>query len=105
MATVAIKGKSSSNKSLISNLSKHTFLMAKQSKKKVRTKGSSSPKFVSSDEEIPCNDDDLASSDDDKSLPNEFCKNPNAMTKGLMKQVRVGVTPQNSEFWNVTKIH
>jgi hypothetical protein len=32
--------------------------------------------------------DDNASSDDD-SLPSELLKNPNAMMKGLMKQVRV----------------
>jgi hypothetical protein len=34
------------------------------------------------------NNDNDASSDDD-SLPCEFCKNPKAMIKGLMKQVRV----------------
>jgi hypothetical protein len=46
--------------------------MAKASKKKVKTKPSSSPKYVSSDEEIPSSDDDIASSDDDEHLPNEF---------------------------------
>jgi hypothetical protein len=33
--------------------------------------------------------DDNASSDDDDSLLSELCKYPNAMIKGLMKQVRV----------------
>jgi hypothetical protein len=50
MATVAIKKKSSSNKSLFPNLFKHTYLMAKEDKKKVRVKCHSSPKYVSSDE-------------------------------------------------------
>jgi hypothetical protein len=70
--TIAIKDKYLSSKSLFPNLSKHTCLMAKASKKKVKTKPSSSPKYVSSDEEIPSSDDDIASSDDDEHLPNEF---------------------------------
>jgi hypothetical protein len=48
-----------------------------------------SPKYVSSDEDTLSNDDDNAASDYVKPLPNEFYKNPNAMIKGLMKQVRV----------------
>jgi hypothetical protein len=44
-----------------------------------------SPKYVTSDEDTLSNDDDNASSDDDESLPSEFCKNHNAMIKGLMK--------------------
>jgi hypothetical protein len=82
LATIAIKGESSSRKSLFPNLFKHTCLMKKEDKKKVRANAPSSPKYVSSD-------DDIASSDNDEPLPNEFCKNSNAMTKGLMKQVRV----------------
>jgi hypothetical protein len=50
MVTIAIKENSSSSKSLFSNLSKHTCLMAKESKKKVKVKGHSSPKYISSDE-------------------------------------------------------
>jgi hypothetical protein len=43
--------------------------------------------------------DDNASSDDD-SLPSELLKNPNAMMKGLMKQVRVRneLLEQQEEF-------
>jgi hypothetical protein len=63
--------------------------MAKEDKKKVKTNTSSSPKYVSSDEDTLSSDDDIASSDDDEPLPNDFFKNLNAMIKGLMKQVRV----------------
>jgi hypothetical protein len=38
LATIAIKGKASSSKSLFPNLSKHTCLMAKESKKKIKSK-------------------------------------------------------------------
>jgi hypothetical protein len=51
LTTIAIKIESSSNKSLIPNLSKHTCLMEKGDKKKVKTTISSSPKYVSSDED------------------------------------------------------
>jgi hypothetical protein len=67
LATIAIKGKSSSRKSLFSILSKHTCLMAKEGKKKVKTDAPSSPKYVTSDE-------DTLSSDDDDSLLSELCK-------------------------------
>jgi hypothetical protein len=52
---VDIKGISSSSKSLFLKLNqaKHTFLMAKESKCKVKTKGSSSPKYVFSDDNAP----------------------------------------------------
>jgi hypothetical protein len=58
VATVAIKGKSSSSKSLFPKLNqgKHTWLMAKENKHKVKIKGISSPKYVSSDD----SDDDDA---------------------------------------------
>jgi hypothetical protein len=52
--TVAIKGSSSSsNKSLFPNLNKekHTCLMAKESKRKVKSK-LSPPKYVSSNDEL-----------------------------------------------------
>jgi chromosome segregation ATPase len=56
--------------------------MAKEDKRKVKTNALSSPKYATSDEAN-------LSSDDDDSLPSELCKNPNAMIKELMKQVRV----------------
>jgi hypothetical protein len=65
VATMAIKGKSSSSKSLFSKLNqeKHTCLIAKKNKRKVKTKSISSPKYVSSDD----NDD---SDDNDALFPN-----------------------------------
>jgi hypothetical protein len=86
LATIAIKGKASSSKSLFTNLPKHTCLMAKKIKMKVKSKSSSSPKYVTSDEDT-LSSDNYISSDDDDSLPSELVKNPNAMIKGLMKQV------------------
>jgi hypothetical protein len=85
MATIAIKGKASSNKSLFPNLPKNTCLMAKESKKKVKSKASSSPKYVTSDEDT-ISSDNYASSDDDDSLPSELVKKLNAMIKGPMRQ-------------------
>jgi hypothetical protein len=60
VATMAIKGKSSLSKSLFRKLNqgKHTCLMAKENKHKVKTKGISSPKYVSSDDNDNCADDD-----------------------------------------------
>jgi hypothetical protein len=71
MATIAIMGKASLSKSLFPNLSKHTCLMAKESKKKVKLKASPSPNYVTSD--------------DDNTLPSELVKNSNTMIKGLMR--------------------
>jgi predicted nuclease with TOPRIM domain len=62
--------------------------MAKESKKKVKTNVSSSPKYITSNEDTLSSDDNI-SSDDDDSLPSELLKNPNAMIKGLIKQVGV----------------
>jgi hypothetical protein len=87
VATIAIKGKASSSKSLFPNLPKHTCLMAKESKKKVKSKAFPSPKYVTSNRDI-VSSDNYASSDDDDYLPIELVKTPNAMIKGLMKQVR-----------------
>jgi hypothetical protein len=55
VATLAIKGTSSSSKSLFPKLNKgkNTYHMAKVSKRKVKTKGLSSPKYVSSDDDAP----------------------------------------------------
>jgi hypothetical protein len=86
LTTIAIKGKASSSNSLFPNLPKHNCLIVKWSKKKVKSNASSSPKYVTSDEDT-LSSDNYASSDDDDSLPREFVKNPNGMIKGLMKQV------------------
>jgi hypothetical protein len=80
MATIAIKEKSSSNKSLFPNLSKHTCLMAKENKKKVKVKGHSSPKDVSSD-------DDLSSDECDE--PFDLGKNPTTKLDGFIKQINL----------------
>jgi hypothetical protein len=47
--------------------------MAKEGKKKVKSKTSSSPKYVTSDEDV-LSIDNYASSDDGNSLPKEFVK-------------------------------
>jgi hypothetical protein len=86
VVTIAIKGKTSSSKSLFPKLSKHTCLMAKECRKKVKSNASSSLKYVTSDEDT-LSSDNYDSSDDDNSLPNKLVKNPNAMIKGLMRQV------------------
>jgi hypothetical protein len=85
LATIAIKGKASSSKSLFPNLPKRTCLMAKESKKNIKFKDAPSSKYVTSDEDN-ISSDNYTSSDDD-SLPSELVKNPNAMIKALMKQV------------------
>jgi hypothetical protein len=64
----------------------HTCLMAKESKTKVKSKASSSPNYVTSNEGT-LSSDNYASSDDDDSLPSELVIKPNSMIKGLMKQV------------------
>jgi hypothetical protein len=53
--TIAIKGITSSSKSLFPKLiqGKNTCLMANESKRKVKTKGSSSPRYVISDDDAP----------------------------------------------------
>jgi hypothetical protein len=88
LVTIAIKGKASSSNSLFPNLSKHTCLMVKEDRKKVKTNAPSSPKYITSDEDTLSSDNNV-SSDDDDSLPSEVLKNTNAMIKGLMKQVGV----------------
>jgi hypothetical protein len=86
VATIAIKGKTSSSKSLFPKLSKHTCLMAKEGRKKVKSNTPSSLKYVTSDEDT-LSSDNYDCSDDDYPLPSELVKNPNAMIKGLMRQV------------------
>jgi hypothetical protein len=70
METIAIKENCSSSKSLFPNLSKHECLIDKESKKKVKIKGHSSPKYVFSDE---CDE------------PFDLGKNPIAKLDRLMK--------------------
>jgi hypothetical protein len=91
MTTIAIKGKASSSKSLFPNLPKDTCLMAKERKKKVKSKASPSPKYVTSDEDTLFSDN-YDSSDDDNSFHSELVKYPNAMIKGLIR--RVGATDE-----------
>jgi hypothetical protein len=86
VATIAIKGKTSSSKSLFLKLSKHTCLMTNKGRMKVKSNTSSSPKYVTSDENS-LSSDNYDSSDDDNSLPSELMKNANAMIKGLIRQV------------------
>jgi hypothetical protein len=66
--TVAIKGSSSSlSKSPFPNLNKgkHTCLMAKESRRKVKPK-TSPPKYVSSDDEIHSSDEEDGDEDEDE---------------------------------------
>jgi hypothetical protein len=88
VTTIAIKGKTSSSKPLFPKLSKHTCLMAKEGRKKVKSNTTSPPKYVTSDEDTLSNDN-YDSSDDDNPLPSKLMKNSNAMIKGLMRQVGV----------------
>jgi hypothetical protein len=84
VATVAIKGSSSSlSKSHFPNLNKgkHTCLMAKESRRKLKHK-TSPPKYVSSDNEIGSGDEE-----DEEALLNDMSKNRKAMIKGLLSQV------------------
>jgi hypothetical protein len=86
VVTIVIKGKALSSKSLFPKLSKHTCLMAKEDRKKVKSNTSSSLKYATSDEDT-LSSDNYDSSDDDKTLPSELVKNLNAMIKGIMRQV------------------
>jgi hypothetical protein len=84
VATVVIKGSSSSlSKSYFPNLNKgkHTCLMAKESRRKLKPK-TSPPKYVSSDDEIGSGDEE-----DEEALLNYMSKNHKAMIKGLLSQV------------------
>jgi hypothetical protein len=99
LATIAIKGKASSSKPLFPKLSKNTYLMAKEVRKKVKSNVSSSPKYVTNDEDT-LSSDNYDFSDDDNPLPSELVKNPNAMIKDLMRQVgaRDGLLEQQEEL-------
>jgi hypothetical protein len=99
VATIVIKGKALSSKSLFPKLSKHTCLMAKEDRKKVKSNTSSSLKYATSDEDT-LSSNNYDSSDDDKALPSELVKNPNAMIKGIMRQVgaRDGLLEQQEKL-------
>jgi hypothetical protein len=86
VGTIAIKGKTSSSKSLFPKLSKYTCVMTKEGRKKVKCNTSSSPKYVTSDKDT-LSSNNYDSSDDDKPIPSELMKNPNVMMKGLIRQV------------------
>jgi hypothetical protein len=85
VAAIATKGTTSSRKSLFPKLNqeKYTCPMAKESKHKVKTKDSSSPRYVTSDDDDD-NDDD---SNDDVPLPNGM--NEKATIKRLGKELVV----------------
>jgi hypothetical protein len=83
VAIVAIKGSfASSSKFLFPNLNngKHTCLMAKESKRRVKPQ--TSPKYVSSNDEVDSSDEE-----DEEALLNDISKNPKARIKGLMSQI------------------
>jgi hypothetical protein len=73
LATITIKDKASSSKSLFPKLLKHTCLMTMEGKNKVKSNASSSLKYVTSDENT-LSSDNYESSDDDNTLPSEFVK-------------------------------
>jgi hypothetical protein len=75
VTTIAIKSKTSSSKSLFPKLSKHTCLMAKEGRKKVKSNTPSSTKYVTGDEDTPCSDN-YDSSDDNNPLSSKLVKNP-----------------------------
>jgi hypothetical protein len=81
VAIVAIKGITSSSKSLFSKLNqeKHTYLMVKENKSKVKNKGISSPKYISN---VDVND-----SDDDASFSNGINVSPR-ITANLITIIR-----------------
>jgi hypothetical protein len=86
VATIRIKGSSSSSgKSLFPKLrkGKHTCLMKKESKKKVKSK-STPPKYVSSYDELDSSDEEV-----EETLLNAMCKNPKERMKGLLKEVGI----------------
>jgi hypothetical protein len=74
VSTITIKGKASSSKSLFPKLSKHTCLMAKEGRKKLKSTTPSSLKYVTSDEDT-LSSDNYDSSDNDKPIPSELVKN------------------------------
>jgi hypothetical protein len=62
---------------------KHTCLMAKESRRKVKSK-TSPPKYVSSDDDLGSSDEE---DEDEEALLNVICKNPKARIKGLLSEV------------------
>jgi hypothetical protein len=88
VATVAIKGSSSSSsKFLFPNLNKgkHACLMAKESKRNVKHK-SSPPKYISSDDKLDSSDGE---DEDEEALLEAMSKNPKARIKRLLSEVGI----------------
>jgi hypothetical protein len=85
VTTVAIKGSSSSRKSLFTNPNKgkYTCLMAKENKKKVKSKSSPS-KYVFSDDKL-----DSSGEEDEETLLNDMFKNHKERMKGLLKEIKI----------------
>jgi hypothetical protein len=73
LATIVIKGKASSSKSLFPKLLKHTSLMKNEGRKKAKYNTSTSLKYVTSDEDT-LSSDNYDSSDNDKPLSSELVK-------------------------------
>jgi hypothetical protein len=86
VATIAIKGKTSSSMSLFPRSQSIHASWQREVEKKVKSNTPSSPKYVTSDEDT-LSSDNYDSSNDDNPLPSELMKNLNAMIKGLMRQV------------------
>jgi hypothetical protein len=70
---IAIKGKTSSGKSLFPKLSKYICLMTNKGRKKVKLNTSSSPKYVTSDKDT-LSIDNYDSSDNDNPLSSKLVK-------------------------------
>jgi hypothetical protein len=86
VATVTIKGSSSSSsKSLLPKLNKgkHTCLIAKESRRKVKSK-TSPHKYIFSDDETDLSDEE---DEDEEALLDVMSKNPKARIKGLLSEV------------------
>jgi hypothetical protein len=83
---MTIKGSSSSSsKSLFAKLNKgkHTCLIAKESRRKVKSK-TSSHKYIFSDDETDLSDEE---DEDEEALLDVMSKNPKARIKGLLSEV------------------
>jgi hypothetical protein len=97
LATIAIKGKTSSSKSLFPKLSKHACLIAKECRKKIKSSTSSSIKYVTSDEDT-LSSDNYDSSDNDKPLPS--CDRTPLKKQGFVSQDPTGGFSMKQECTN-----
>jgi hypothetical protein len=88
VATIAIKGSSSSSRNFFFpnlNKGKHACIMAKESKRKVKHK-SSPPKYVSSGDKLDSSDGE---DEDEEALLEAMSKNPKARIKRLLSEVGI----------------